>query len=83
MLTSAPFVAIPLTIIPLDWNPVNRSTRMVEGILLIWMPPLMGSVKLNLDGCSLGNLGQLRIRGMLMDHHGTLLKVFFKTVGGV
>ena len=56
---------------------------MVEGILLIWMPPLMGSVKLNLDGCSLGNLGQLRIRGMLMDHHGTLLKVFFKTVGGV
>ena len=41
----------------------------------------MGSVKLNLDGCSLGNLGQLEIRGMLMDHHGTLLKVFFKTIG--
>ena len=38
---SASFVGAHLSIILLDWNMVSRSTRLVEGIFLIWMPPPM------------------------------------------
>lgn len=45
------------------------------------MPPPMGYVKLDFDGCSLGNPRQLGIRGTLTAHNGTLVKVFSKNVG--
>ena len=42
------------------------------------MPTPMGNVKLNFDGCSLGNPGQLRIGGTLTDHNRSLVKAFPK-----
>ena len=39
----------------------------------------MGSIKLNFDGCTLGDPNQRGIRGVIMDHHGIVLKV----LGGV
>ena len=39
----------------------------------------MGSIKLNFDGCTLGDPNQRGIRGVIMDHHGIVLRV----LGGV
>ena len=35
-----------------------------------WSSPLVGLVKLNFDGSSLGNLGQIGIGGVIRDHSG-------------
>lgn len=43
-------------------------------------PPLLGSVKLNFDGCSLGNLGQIGIGGVIRGYLGTVLRPFSKHV---
>ena len=39
-------------------------------MLSIWTPPPMGLIKLNFDVCALGNPSQLKIEGMMKDHHG-------------
>ena len=43
-----------------------------------WMPPLVGFVKLNFDGCSLGNSRQLGVGGLLRDHYRSALRAFSK-----
>lgn len=40
----------------------------------------IGSIKLNFDGCSSGNPGQLGIGGTLTDHYGTLMRAFSNNV---
>ena len=46
-----------------------------------WLPPLVGFVKLNFDGCFLGNLVQLGIWGLIRDHYSRVLRAFFKPTG--
>ena len=48
--------------------------------MIDWFPPLLGSVKLNFDGCSLGNLGQIGIGGVIRGYLGTVLRPFSKHV---
>ena len=50
------FEGIPLFIILLEWNLEDKSTRLSKETLPIWTP-LVGCVKLNLDGYSSSNLG--------------------------
>ncbi|ERN02569.1 hypothetical protein AMTR_s00087p00068100, partial [Amborella trichopoda] len=40
---------------------------------LLWSPPIMGSLKLNVDGCFFRNLGPLGYGGSLASHEGQIL----------
>lgn len=42
--------------------------------------PLVGSVKLSFDGCSLGNPNWMGIGGGIKDHFDTVLRAFSKQV---
>lgn len=63
----------------LDWKPVSKSSKLVEEILPTWIPPLMGNIKLNFDGCSSGNSRQLGIGETFRDHHVTLVSAFYNS----
>ncbi|XVF82575.1 hypothetical protein PTKIN_Ptkin16aG0060800 [Pterospermum kingtungense] len=42
---------------------------------------MMGAVKFNVDGLSMGKLGLIGIGGVLRDHSGDELARFFKSIG--
>ncbi|KAL4203521.1 hypothetical protein AMTRI_Chr01g104330 [Amborella trichopoda] len=44
-----------------------------------WRPPSLGNIKLNFDGCSLGNLGHAGAGGVFKDHHRAILFMFPNT----
>ena len=45
------------------------------------MKPLLGMVKLSVDGCSRGNPGMATIGGVLRDHQGMVLAAFSSFLG--
>ena len=47
----------------------------------MWSPPMVNSFKWNVDGSSLGKPGPSAIGGVLRNHHGHLLGMFFVPVG--
>ena len=79
--TDETFAGIPLNLILLDWNLVYKTTRLIKESQGEWLPPSIGFVKLNLDGCSLGNPSQIGIGGLITDHCGRTLRAFSKPVG--
>ena len=60
----------------LDWSLVCRTMRLTKGSPCEWQLPSIGFVKLNFDGCSLGNPRQLEIRGLGRDHSSRVLRAF-------
>lgn len=46
--------------------------------MIDWLPPLVGSIKLNFNGCSLGNPGQISIGGVIRDHSSKALRAYSK-----
>ena len=51
---------------------------------MVGHPPFIGLVKLNFNGCSFRNPGQIGIRGVIRNHFGTLLRAYPKqTIEGL
>ena len=46
--------------------------------MIDWLPTLVGLMKLNLDGCPMGCLGQIGIGGVIRNHFGIVLRAFSK-----
>ena len=46
--------------------------------MIDWLPTLVGLMKLNLDGCPMGCLGQIGIGGVIRNHFGMVLRAFSK-----
>ena len=60
---------------------VCRSKRVGCKMLLVWTIPPLCLIKLNFDGCALGNASELGIGGVIRDRHGTMLRAFSKLIG--
>ena len=75
------FCGYPIVSLMLDWKSASYSFSLKK-TMIDWFPsqPLLGSVKLNFDGCSLGNLGQIGIGGVIRGYLGTVLRPFSKHV---
>ena len=71
-----PSVGISLYALLLDWNNVCYSKRLNSKSMCGWLPLAVGLVKLNFDGCFLGNLGQLGIGGVIRNHLGTVVGAY-------
>ena len=56
-----------------------KTTRLTKETLSDWLPPPMDFIKLNFDECSLGNLGQREIGGLLRDNF-VVVRVFSQLV---
>lgn len=52
----------------LDWKNVLFSNKSRKKVVISWPPCPIGLVKLNFDGCFLGNLSQMGIGGVIKDH---------------
>ena len=74
--TSEAFAGIPLSLIMRDWNLVCRTMRLTNESPCEWLPPFVCFVKLNFDGCSLGNPRQLGIGGLIR-----MFRAFSKPAG--
>ena len=62
----------PLRVLP-------RRARVYK--LVSWLRPPLGCIKLNVDGCSRGNLGLSTTGGVLRDGHGRLIAAFGHFLG--
>ena len=78
-----PFADIPLYILRLDWKHVCYSNRSKKKVVIVWLPPLISSTKLNFNKCSLGHRGWLGIGDVIRDHLDTALRGYSKHVGAV
>ena len=56
---------------------VCRSKRVGCKTLLVSTLPCLGLIKLNFDGCALGNRDQLETRGVIRDHHSGVFDIVF------
>jgi ribonuclease HI len=74
------------------WSPPTDLIRSADGLFRwsnahsfrinnMWSPPMINSLKWNVDGYSLGKSGPSRIGGVLRNHHGHLLGRFSVPVG--
>ncbi|KAF5174899.1 reverse transcriptase [Thalictrum thalictroides] len=52
---------------------LGKNIRMKKNILITWRPPMIGWVKLNCDGTSLGNPGAAGAGCVLRDNNGKIL----------
>ncbi|KAL4200750.1 hypothetical protein AMTRI_Chr02g255160 [Amborella trichopoda] len=65
----------------LDWeNLLDLHTPRI-GRANNWFPPPVGLVKLNFDGCSLGNPGPAGAGGAFCDHRGNIRATFSEFLG--
>ena len=78
-LASVTILGGPWSIMLLDWNLVCRSTRLVEERLPTWMFPPMHQVEFWWILLRYPRI--VGIGGMLLDHHGTLVRAFSWNVG--
>ena len=75
---SLAFASSPLTPILLDWDVIDKTVRLTKLMPSEWQQPLVGFVELNFDGSSSGNLRELRIRGLIINHCGKVLRAHSK-----
>ncbi|XP_042477755.1 uncharacterized protein LOC122059130 [Macadamia integrifolia] len=61
---------------------LGTAPRSRQGILKVhWCKPIQTWVKLNVDGCSLGNPGRAGCGGIFRDHQGRMMRCFSFSLG--
>lgn len=66
-----------LTLDPLPIRPCGPQPNVMSK----WDPPLAGILKLNFDGASKGNLGEVGYGGILTDHKGNPMIIYYGSIG--
>jgi hypothetical protein len=59
----------------------DGNSKVRESILVKWVPPDLGWVKLNTDNSSLGNSGQAGGGGVIRDHASNWIRGFTRRIG--
>ena len=59
----------------------NRLSRCHSASKIAWCPPLQNSFKLNFDGASKGNPGSAGFGGIIRNHKGEYLLLFYGNIG--
>lgn len=60
--------------ISMTYNPNDRQSK-------VWVPPLVGMLKLNFNGASFGNPGPTGFRCVIRDSHGVIIHVRYGPIG--